>query len=204
MTQAHNVPATSLHGLVLAGGFSRRMGRDKWAMEYVPGVSQLERVAALVGRVCDEVCVSVREGQEIPRPAGTGFLVDAPHVRGPIAGILAALEKDPDAAWLVAACDLPLLDAATLHFLVDQRDPSSMATAFRSRFDSLPEPLFAIWEPGALAHVRSSLADDIRCPRRLLRLGNVHLLDLPVPTALDNVNTPEDAEAARKIILETM
>jgi len=197
-------PEPALRTLVLAGGFSRRMGRDKWAMEYVPGVTQLERVTALVRSVCRDVAISVREGQDVPRPPGTHFLVDAAGVRGPIAGIMAAFEADPDAAWLVAACDLPLLDHETADFLVAQRDATRMATAFRSRFDGLPEPLFAIWEPAAADHVRESIARDVRCPRRILRSGGVLLLDLPVTAALDNVNTPEEADEARKIILESM
>ena len=45
------------------------------------------------------------------------------------------------------ACDLPLLDAATLEHLLRARDPRRAATAYRSSHDGLPEPLCAIYEP---------------------------------------------------------
>ena len=47
------------------------------------------------------------------------------------------------------ACDLPFLADETLRHLIEHRDPSRLATAYRSSHDGLPEPLCAIWEPAA-------------------------------------------------------
>ena len=51
------------------------------------------------------------------------------------------------AYWLVLACDLPFLDAETLRHLLRSRVVARAATAYRSSYDGLPEPLCAIWEP---------------------------------------------------------
>ena len=179
-----------LNGLVLAGGRSTRMQRDKAALEYRPGVSQLDAAMRLLEGRVTRAFVSVRADQagdaaRSRHPA----IVDRGDVEGPIAGISAALAEHRDAAWLVLACDLPFLDARTLDFLIASRDPQRVATAFRSSRDGLPEPLCAIYEPRALEGVRAHIAAGRNCPRKLLINADTKLLDQPDPRALDNVNT---------------
>jgi molybdopterin converting factor small subunit len=97
----------------------------------------------------------------------------------------------------VLACDLPYLDAATLRYLLQNRDPARSATAFRSAHDGLPEPLCAIYEPGGRPALETAAAQTSRpCPRRFLRQTAVALLDLPRPEALENVNTPDERRVA--------
>ncbi len=111
---------------------------------------------------------------------------------GPAAGILAALDEDPDVAWLVVACDLPLLDSKTLGHLVDNRNPKRVATAYRSSYDDLPEPLCAIYEPGARTAIREFIGEGLNCPRKMLIKSDIELLQQLQPGALENVNTPDD------------
>jgi len=191
-------PAAAEHrlaGLVLAGGRSTRMQRDKATLE-VGGETQLARAVRLVGEHVEETFVSVRADQcsEAER-ARWPQVVDRLADVGPAAGILAALETRPDHAWLVVAVDLPLLDAATLGRLVAQRDPALLATAYRSPDDGLPEPLCAIWEPASREPLASFLAGGRSCPRKFLLMHAARLLDLAAPDALANVNTPADYAA---------
>ena len=180
----------ALFGLVLAGGRSTRMQRDKAALEYRPGVTQLDAAMQLLeGRVA-RAFVSMRADQsgDAARARHPG-IVDRGDVDGPIAGIAAALDEHPDAAWLVLACDLPFLDGRTLDFLIAARDPARVATAFRSAHDGLPEPLCAIYEPAARAAIGAHIAAGRNCPRKFLINADTKLLDQPDPRALDNVNT---------------
>lgn len=187
-----------LKGLVLAGGRSSRMGRDKAALEYA-GRSQLERAFALLDPLVARCFVSVRADQQAdPLRARFPQIVDAaPGLEGPAAGILSALRTDPAAAWLVLACDLPFLDAGTLQHLIARRDPTRIATAFRSSHDGLPEPLCAIYEPAALAALEAFVAGGRNCPRKFLIQSPALLLDQPRAEALDNVNTPTELDEAR-------
>jgi len=187
-----------LHGLVLAGGRSTRMGRDKAALEY-SGRSQLERAFALLDPLVARCFVSVRADQgEDPLRARFARIVDAaPGLEGPAAGILSALRAHPQAAWLVLACDLPFLDAGTLQHLIARRDPTRLATAFRSSHDALPEPLCAIYEPAALGALEQFVAGGRNCPRKFLIQSDALLLDQPRAKALDNVNTPTELDDAR-------
>ena len=183
-----------LYGLVLVGGESRRMGRPKWAIEY-HGEPQAHRTARLLGDVCERVFLSVRPGQDADG-LGLPVLPDRFPPWGPAAGILTAMEAHPEAAWLVAACDLPFLDASTLAALVAGRDRLRIATAFRGAHDGLPEPLCAVWEPRARQRLLQAAGLGMACPRRVLRESRPHLLDLDDPRALDNANTPADHRAA--------
>lgn len=185
-----------VHGLVLAGGASRRMGRDKAALEY-HGRPQLHWAFARLQAVCATTYVSVRADQrEEPARAGLPQLVDLHSDIGPLAGIVAAQARHPDAAWLVLACDLPFLDETTLALLVAQRDPGADATAFRSSHDGLPEPLCAIYEPRTRAELARRAESGPHCPRKFLLQSRIRLLELPSQSALDNVNTPDELAAA--------
>ena len=178
-----------LFGLVLAGGASTRMGRDKAALAY-HGRSQLEWTYELLSEVCAATFVSVRPDQrDDPTRAMFPQVVDLQPGIGPIAGITAALQQHPKAAWLIAACDLPFMTHGVLTQLIKQREPSAIATAYRSAHDALPEPLCAIWEPAARAPLMAYVAAGKQCPRKFLINAETKLLDLPEARALDNVNT---------------
>lgn len=184
-----------LFGLVLAGGASTRMQRDKAALNY-HGKPQLQWAYELVNEFTVATFVSVRPDQRTdPLRESLPQIVDRNPGRGPIAGIEAALLEHSKAAWLVVACDLPQLNRAVLMHLIQHRDPSKIATAYRSQHDNLPEPLCAIWEPSARNAVRDAMAGNKDCPRKLLINSNAFLLDLPDVHALENVNTPEEFAA---------
>ena len=185
-----------LYGLVLAGGRSSRMQRDKATLQY-HGRTQLEWAMDLVAPFVDRAFVSVRPDQQSD-PARSKFpqIVDTADNLGPIAGIMAAQTAHPDVAWLVLACDLPFLDAATLKHLVWARDPDRPATAYRSSHDGLPEPLCAIYEPASRETIAAYVATGKNCPRKFLIRSEAHLIEEPNPRALDNVNTPEEYGSA--------
>ena len=185
-----------LYGLVLAGGRSTRMQRDKAMLEYA-GRSQLERAVELITPLVERVFVSVRPDQTgDPLRARFAQIVDSGEVSGPIAGIVAAQARHPEAAWLVLACDLPLLDRETVAHLLRSRRPERQATAYRSTHNGLPEPLCAIYEPSSLEAIRAHVAGGRDCPRKFLINANTELIDQPQPGALDNVNTPNDYGSA--------
>ena len=186
-----------LYGLVLAGGRSSRMQRDKAVLTY-HGRTQLEWAMDLITPFVERAFVSVRPDQQSdPVRAKFAQIVDTAENLGPIAGIMAAQAAHPDAAWLVLACDLPFLDAATLKHLIWARQEDKPATAYRSSHDGLPEPLCAIYEPASRESIASYVATSGKnCPRKFLIRSEAHLIEEPNPRALDNVNTPEEYGSA--------
>lgn len=190
-----------LYGLVLAGGKSLRMGHDKGSISW-HGREQKYYMADMLRDICEEVFISCRDGQQNEIKPGYNALTDSYGGAGPIIGILSAFKAYPNAAWLVTACDLPLLDTPTLQYLLQHRNTAKIATTFASPFDSLPEPLITIWEPASYSILQSYYADNFKCPRKLLIRNEeqVHILLPPNPDALINANTPEDAERVKAII----
>ena len=182
----------TIYGLVLAGGESRRMGRDK-ALLIRDGRSQLAHIAALLEGITERVYVSSRqEQQDDPERSRFENIVDRYADIGPVAGILSAMDAHPNIDWLVVACDLPNIDATTLSFLLEKSDPKQSFTAFKSNYDGLPEPLCALYRSGSDAIIRRFVEDGIVCPRKILIRSDTQLLEQPDPAALDNINTPDD------------
>jgi molybdenum cofactor guanylyltransferase len=194
--QVDRIMSPALFGLVLAGGASTRMRTDKALLDY-HGQPQVRWAFELLAKFCAATFVSVRPDQrEDPSRAGLPQIVDRQPGIGPIAGISAALLEHPKAAWLVLACDLPFLTEETLQHLIAHRNPHKVATAYRSAHDGLPEPLCAIWEPGAREPLLAYIASGKQCPRKFLINADAALLDLAERAALDNVNTREEFDAA--------
>lgn len=184
--------AEPVFGLVLAGGQSRRMGRDKALLQH-DGQSQLAHMVAVLDGVVDQVFVSARRDQaDDSERSRFELIIDAYDDMGPVAGILSALQAHPQADWLVVACDLPNIDQATLEFLLQHRSATQPFTAFRSTHDDLPEPLCAIYTAGSDTLLQEFVEQGLVCPRKMLIRSDTLLLTQPNPQSLDNVNTPDD------------
>jgi molybdenum cofactor guanylyltransferase len=193
--------SASLNGLVLAGGRSSRMGRDKASLEYA-GKPQLLRAMELLAPHVVRVFISVRADQMVaPEWRAYATIADLVPGLGPLGGIQAALTTHPTQAWLVLACDLPFLGEHTLQYLLAHRASARLASAFRSHSDALPEPLCAIYEPASRAAIEDWIKAGERCPRAWMRRSDVELLELPDARALDNVNTAQEYVTASAAVL---
>ncbi len=102
--------------IVLCGGRSRRMARDKASLPF-GRETLLERVVRIVSEVVDEVWVVARAGQEIP--GDFRIARDPEEGLGPLAGLAAGLEAiDAERAFLTS-CDVPLLRSAYVRRLLE-------------------------------------------------------------------------------------
>ncbi|MGC6455893.1 MAG: molybdenum cofactor guanylyltransferase [Coraliomargaritaceae bacterium] len=190
-----------IYGLLLAGGQSRRMGTDKALLRYDGGPTQIERASALLKAVCPQVFLSLREGQNFPLPEGVTPIYDQlENCKGPLCGILSALQTHPQAHWLIIACDLPFLEKPALDKLIKEfRRSTPRLIAYRSTHDSLPEPLCAIYPAGCGPRLLD-LAEQLgkHCPRKLLIEEDAELIEPVEANYLDNVNTPEEFAVANR------
>ncbi len=186
----------TLYGLVLSGGKSTRMGIDKSTISY-HGIPQREYLYHLLEGICDRTFLSVRSEQVLELPKDTNVIVDKNQYRGPYNGLLSAHLEYPDVAWLVLACDLPLMDLSALTRLLHQRDPNKKATAFATRESALPEPLCAIWEPQGLKESIAFLENGTAtCPRKFLINSEITLVYPANEKVLLNANSKEDYKEA--------
>jgi len=193
------VPTTSkLFGLVLSGGASTRMGKDKGLLSYRE-VPQREYLYQLLNEVCDEAFLSIKETQLDEIPKGFKTIVDQDKYKGPFNGILSAHENHKNAAWLVLACDLPFIDLKTLQQLVRERNPEKCATAFANTEMNQPEPLVCIWEPKGLNKALSFLEkNNSPSPKNFLMDADIKLVYPKNKDVLFNANSPSDYDVAKK------
>lgn len=188
---------SSLKGLVLAGGESTRMGSDKGLMDYHGG-PQREYLLRLLKGFTTEAFISCRPGQI--SDSILPLIEDTYENLGPFGGILSAFEFDPHAAWLVVACDFPLLDHAAISQLVEERDTSSIATSFLDTHTLMPEPWITILEPKIYPILKEYHKRGRSSLRGVLVDYNSALIRAQNPNVLLNANTPDEEAQIRKMI----
>jgi len=189
-------------GAVLVGGRSRRLGRDK-ARVRIGGVPLVERVAAALAVVVEEVVLVGKEGDEPPASDRT-FVTDDHPGRCALAGVVRALREAREGRILIAACDHPFLSPAVLRLLLTRRGP---AAARIPEVEGRLAPLVGLYDGPACrpALTRSLTAGRLALARAVRELD----LDI-VPEALVrerdpellsflNVNDPESLRRAREV-----
>jgi molybdenum cofactor guanylyltransferase len=191
-----------LLGIVLAGGASRRMGRDKAAIE-LGGETLAASAVRRLATVCPEVALADGGRNLVP---GLPSLPDGPG-RGPAAGLLGAARAFPGRPLLALACDLPHVPVPLLAELAEQAGEADWALP---RWQGGAEPLCALWGPRALAALEArvargvyalwSLADEEELAVRWLE-GDLLARFGPPGELFLNVNTPEELDRARQLDL---
>lgn len=189
-------------GVVLAGGRSRRMGRDKSLLR--PGgdtaPTLLERSVALLRPLCEQVWVSCRSGQVY---AGQSCVPDILPASGPICGVHAALVRarmEGIPAVLALSCDMPLMHTAMLRRLITAFAASphqSLMTAFMAP-NGWTESLAAIYRVEAASFLEAAVAKGHLKMREAvpMELQCFEQYGTEDARAFFNVNTPQDLQQA--------
>ena len=144
----------NISAVLLAGGKSRRMGKDK-ATILLRGKPLWQIQVELLRKLEPaEIFVSVRTGPSW-RPADVQFVADDPPSRGPLSGVAASLAEINTGHLLVLAIDMPFMSENYLRYLCDHIEPG---TGVVPTIDNRAEPLAAIYPREANADFRSALA----------------------------------------------
>jgi molybdopterin-guanine dinucleotide biosynthesis protein A len=182
-----------LAGVVLAGGGSRRMGRDK-ATIVVAGQRLVDRAVAVLGQCCDDVMVAA--GSRPLAVAGARSISDAPSGEGPLAGIVGALGAASAPLLAVIAVDMPNASAPVLQALAGVWDGEP---AVVPDVGGHLQPLHAVYAVAWTARLAALLAAGERSPQAALTALGARIAGLEVWGGLDptgsfatNVNLPQD------------
>lgn len=179
--------------LILAGGRSTRMGRDK-ATVPLGGHTLLERAVSF-WRACPpiaDVLVAAGARTPDPLPAGTVCVPDLFPGCGPMAGLHAAFSLTDAEVLYVSAVDMPFLTQAALL-------PEPVGDAAVYTKDGRPEPLFGVYRRTALPVLDEALrAGRHRMTDALARMDvTYHTLPEALAAVTENLNTPQDLMRAR-------
>ena len=180
-----------MQGVVLAGGKSTRMGKDKSELHY-HGKSQLEHAVSVLENNLLPTFVSVATDQIMKNQRS---IQDKFVDLGAFGAICSAFQQDPNKAWLVLATDLPFITNDLVKLLIQKRNPKKMATAIKGKSKPFVEPLITIYEPKAYPVLLSYLAQGYSCPRKVLINSDVEIIEVD-DNFIRNVNTPEEYEQA--------
>jgi len=185
----------NLIGLLLLGGQSTRMGTDKATLNY-QGKPHAAYLFELLQGLLPESYVSLRSDQSCDFTKK--IIVDSYPMKGPINGILSAMNLKAECAFLVLAVDLPFLKSTTLERLIRERDPQKLATVYCNKETGLPEPLIAIWEPAAKAGLEDlQMKSENNSLRGFLLRSNIKCIDPIDPDELFNANTSVEFKKAK-------
>jgi len=189
---------------IIAGGQSRRMGRDKAFIE-LGGMSLIERVIQRSADLGQAETILVANKPADYAHLGLPMHRDALPDKGSLGGIYTALLKATSPAVLVLACDMPFVNAGLLRFMIAQMD--AVTDIVVPRVDGYPQALHAIYQKTCIAPIRAQLdANQLKIIRfydqmRLRYLDEADYAEFDAGSrSFANLNTPAELEQARQLL----
>ncbi|MFH1434747.1 MAG: molybdenum cofactor guanylyltransferase [Pseudomonadota bacterium] len=184
-------PKGKIIGAVLAGGTSRRYGKEKALLEW-NGRSFLDIAASRLGKVCGDVVVSVDKKGRFTTQQAAREIEDVMPGQGAGVGILSVLRAHEGCAVLVTPVDMPLMRESTLQALLRARDWGASAVVLE--VDGIQQPLVGVYEPEAAAVIEECLRRD---ERKLVIMTHAMGAAVVRPPAAEepylvNINSPGD------------
>jgi molybdenum cofactor guanylyltransferase len=193
-------PGAAVEGAILAGGGSRRMGRDKLFLRFGDKTA-LELVSDAIRPLVGRLRLIGRE----PAPDLPAAEPDIHPGLGPLSGIETALATSSADRILVVACDLPLVTTPFLRGLVEALSTEHDAVVPSPGGE--PIPVCAVYRVGCLEGVTLRLARRELSAQAFVRSLKTRFLDDldlarldPSRRCLFNLNTPQDLDRARAIL----
>jgi molybdopterin-guanine dinucleotide biosynthesis protein A len=193
--------ATRVTGVILAGGDSRRMGRNKALLD-LDGRPLIAIVAGRLRAVVDELIIAADEAGRYARWADRCVPDVYPEV-GTLGGIHTGLEAATHELALIVGCDMPFLDPGVLDWFVkaaSRNDGAGPADLVILKHDAgMVEPLHAVYHKSCLPAIKATIESGERCAFAFHDQVRVRYISPDEIAPLDpellsflNVNTPEE------------
>ena len=180
---------------ILSGGENTRFPSLKGFIE-VGGQSIIETTLATLRSVCDEVVISTNEPEKYFH-LGAPIIGDVVAPSCPMAGIYSVLKCTGAQDVLVAACDMPFINADLIRYIISNKGGDATVPSF----NGLLEPLLAVYSAGAAETMLKRLQSGRRRLSGMLKEVNTKYVDEETVRGIDpdgrsfiNINTPEDLD----------
>ncbi|HEY4033301.1 MAG TPA: molybdenum cofactor guanylyltransferase [Ktedonobacteraceae bacterium] len=204
----------SAAGIILAGGYSKRMGQDK-ALLPCPNnqqisISFVEQLATLLLSACSEVILVTRDVNQATDYARyvsslVHIVTDKTPDIGPLMGLYSGLCAMRSSHALVTAVDTPFLQSSVISFLLSEPLNEQLVIPI---VNNLPQVLLAIYPDTILPAIEERLQAGRRDPRALLQVAKVQFIEEEQLRAVDphllsfvNINTPEELASSKTSFL---
>jgi molybdopterin-guanine dinucleotide biosynthesis protein A len=191
-------------GAILAGGQSRRMGKNKAILD-LAGTALIERTINRMRPQVSELILNVHERTPALGVYGLPVVADAggDH-QGPLAGILAVLrwaEAAGIARIATVAVDTPFFPADLVQRLAAAAQDKAMAVASSG---GRLHPVFGLWGTALASELERQIGKGLRSAQAWVALHDAGVVDWPVMPydPFFNINQPADVTMARHILDE--
>jgi molybdopterin-guanine dinucleotide biosynthesis protein A len=200
------MPPTEYAAIVLAGGKSTRLGRDK-ASEPVLGVAMLQWVVRRLEGLVSQLVVVKARGQSLPEVDCAVDLVvveDEYPESGPLGGLYSGLAAMRHDAAIAVACDMPLLRPALVAELLRLAEDHDVVVPIS---DDYAQPLCAVYKRSCLEAIRRRLAGGAF--KLMGFFEDVDVLEVPPSTwrrfdpegvSFQNLNREDDLRRAEALL----
>ncbi len=185
-----------IKGVVLAGGNSSRMQKDKKQIAY-HGMPQWKYAFQQLSALGLETCISSNDMED------GDYTVIADHPQfsnaGPMSGLLSVSQESADTALLVLGVDYPNMDSQTLKDLIYAFQIRNCSVCYRNPESQTIEPLIALYHPLDLLQLRDQFGQTSNSLRLFWEASQERVLVLPHrnPEVLKSYDFPADEAAFR-------
>lgn len=184
---------SELTGIILAGGKSSRMGREKGLVEF-HGKPLIQYGIDLLARYTDHLLISSDNSDYLP--FGLELVPDAITGQGPVAGLAASLQHSATPWNLVIACDLPFLEPGLIDILLESDHESQAVIPVHH---GGMEPLVGRYHSDLATQFAQAVSSGNLALHKLLLTMKVHYLEVGQqieqhPRMFTNFNTMNDLE----------
>jgi molybdopterin-guanine dinucleotide biosynthesis protein A len=189
-------------GVVLAGGCSARLGRNKALIE-IAGRLMIERVVEQLRAVVGQIVLVTNSAKQFAF-LGLPMVRDIYQGIGALGGLHAGLSAIRTEYGLVVGCDMPFLNSDLLRFMISRQTGYDVVMP---RIDQHYEPLHAIYAQRCLPGIEQAISSgQRRIPRacvgmriRWIEAAQVALYD-PHYLSFFNVNTRSDLKRMKRVL----
>ncbi len=191
-----------LTGIILSGGKSRRMGKEK-GTSLLFGKPLIEYAVDVITQICDEIIIGTNTNDY----NYLGYQVVRDEIKniGPIGGIYSCLKSSQTTDNIILSCDMPLVSVDLTKYILSEREDFEVVVP---EFKGFPEPLCAFYNKNIIDRLLKNIHSGKFKIQEVIK--QFHITRLPIDSTLPfynehlftNINSPDDLKKIEKLIIQ--
>ncbi|MBC8266690.1 MAG: molybdenum cofactor guanylyltransferase [Flavobacteriales bacterium] len=177
-------------GIILAGGLSSRMGKDKGIIQ-LDKDKMIEKIIHLLTPFCDDFLISANNNNY--SSFGINVVNDKTKRIGPLGGIYSCMEENDSNLYVVMSCDTPNITDITIAKLFDNIEDFDVVVPERNE---RLEPLISLFSSNAVPKIKIEVEKENFKLQNVIRKLNYTILKIENNKETEkeflNINTNED------------
>ncbi len=173
---------------ILAGGQSKRMGRDK-SLLAINGKPLIQHITEQLKPLFHQIAISSNKPEKYSF-LNLPVIADKIPDQGPLMAILSCLEQSNTQFNFFIACDIPEIDTSFIKKLLDRCPPADITIPTTT--DNEPEPLFGVYRKSLIPAIENTLSEGKRAVREVFDRCRVSDIPLKPDKPIKNLNTLQD------------